>query len=286
MLQNDIFYHSLIRKHIITMGTLINDLKIDRRDSQGNLKAVIRVPLSYAPKEKHLARTLNDPNIDRPTATTTLPTISFELVSMAYDADRMRNPLNQITQKKIDAPNSNLFMYVPIPYNFFFNVYIYVKNAEDGTKIMEQILPFFTPAFVPSVELIPEPSAIMDIPIIFENMECEDIYEGDFKKRRVLIWTIRFAMKGWLFGPIRDFPVIKFANTSFYVPLKGESEDTTAGRIANGTIDPTVTFIIQPGLTANGEPTSNSELSIPVGDIEEDDDFGFVTLRTDYPPHE
>jgi hypothetical protein len=40
-----------------------------------------------------------------------------------------------------------------------------------------------------------------DIPIILENITMTDDYEGNFTTRRVLIYTLRFTAKTYLFGP-------------------------------------------------------------------------------------
>lgn len=265
------YYFSTIRKYIILMGTLINDIRITRTDKDGNTVNLIKVPLSYAPKEKMLTRIENDPDIDRPFGVL-LPRISFELVGLDYDGSRKLPTINRISAIDTDA-NKLKYQYNPVPYNLKFKVAVYVKNAEDGTKIIEQILPFFTPEWTSSVKLIPEMDVIMDIPVILNGVTIEDAYSQDFKDRRALIWNLDFTMKGYIYGPVKKSSVIKFANTTFYVAT------TPDGQISNavGNTDPAVRITVQPGLTANGQPTSNSELSIPRAEIEASDDFGFIT---------
>ncbi|SVC51947.1 uncharacterized protein METZ01_LOCUS304801, partial [marine metagenome] len=43
--------------------------------------------------------------------------------------------------------NTSVFasVYNPVPYNFDFTLSVMVKNSDDGTQILEQILPYFTP---------------------------------------------------------------------------------------------------------------------------------------------
>jgi len=264
------FYFSTIRKYIILMGTLINDIRITRTDSNGNLIDLIKVPLSYAPKEKMLTRFENDPNIDRPFGIL-LPRMSFEMVSMEYDGSRKLSTINRISAKDEDT-NKLKYQYNPVPYNIKFKVYVYVKNAEDGTKIIEQILPFFTPEWTSSVRLIPEMDVIMDIPVILDSISIQDTYTQDFKDRRALIWNLDFTLKGYIYGPVKKSNIIKFANTTFYLP---NVPDGQLQKAVNNT-DPATRITVQPGLTANGEPTSNLSLSIPRNEIEVSDDFGFI----------
>jgi hypothetical protein len=270
------FYFSTIRKYVTLFGTLFNDIHITRTDANNNTVALLKVPLAYAPKEKVLARVDADPNIDRQTSVL-LPRMSFEMIDMKYDSNRKLNTLGRTVVKDADSTSKLKYQYNPVPYNISFRLYVYVKNAEDGTKIIEQILPFFTPDWTTTVKLIPEMNIIMDIPVVLESLNIEDTYEGDFDQRRALIWTLDFTLKGYIYGPIKKSSVIKFANTNFYVPSVADGQLQSAV----GVTDPSERITIRPGLTANGAPTSNVAESVSLSEIEADDDFGYcVSIDT------
>jgi hypothetical protein len=267
------FYFSSIRKYIILFGTLFNGIYISRTDKNGNVTLVERVPITYGPKDKMLARVVQDPNIDRPTATYPLPMMAFEMTGFDYDGSRKLQTINRIAVVDPDDKSKNKYQYMPVPYNINFQLSVLVKNAEDGNKIVEQILPYFTPDWTTTVHLIPEMNVTMDIPVVLNRVNLEDVYEGDFKERRSMVWNLDFTMKAYLYGPVKTSKVIKFSNTEFFV-VKGDM-------VAN-TTNPVVSYIqVQPGLTANGKPTSNSSLSIPVANIVATDDFGYVTNITE-----
>ena len=272
------FYFQTIRKYVALFGTLFNDIHISRTDKNGNVTAYLKVPITYAPKDKMLARIQQDPNIDRPTATIPLPLMAFEMISTTYDGDRK---LPTINRSAVKNANNNIlsYQYNPVPYNFGFRLYVMVKNAEDGTKIIEQILPFFTPDFTVTVQLIPQMNELKDIPVIMNNISHEDSYDGDFKQRQTMTWTLDFTLKGYLYGPVKTGKIIKYANVYFYTPSVPDGQLSSAvGNTAN------VSYIhIQPGLLANGSPTSNADLSIPVADINITDDFGYVVEKIDAP---
>lgn len=274
MFSTNPFYFSTIRKYIILFGTLFNNIYITRTNKDGKTTLVERVPITYGPKEKMLTRVTQDPNIDRQTATYPLPMMAFEMTSFDYDGSRKLQTVNRMAVVDPDNKTNNKYQYVPVPYNIGFRLTILVKNAEDGNKVVEQILPYFTPDWTTSVHLIPEMNVTMDIPVILNRVDIEDVYEGDFKQRRTLMWTLDFTLKGYLYGPVKSKKIIKFANTEFFV-VSGDNV------VADNTI-PVAAFIqIQPGLTANGQPTSNAALSIPVADIVATDDFGYVTTITE-----
>lgn len=271
------FYFSLIRKYIITFGTLFNNIYITRTDKNGNVTLLERVPITYGPKDKMLTRVVQDPNIDRPTATYPLPMMSFEMTGFDYDGTRKLQTINRSAANDPDDKSKRRYQYNPVPYNIGFELNILVKNAEDGTKIVEQILPYFTPDWTVTANIIPEMGIKQDIPIILNRVSLDDVYDGEFTTRRSMIWTLDFTLKGYLYGPVKTTKVIKYANTQFFVPDVATGELPSA--VGNSSV---VSYIqIQPGLLANGAPTSNSSLSIPVADIIASDDFGFVINITD-----
>jgi hypothetical protein len=274
------FYFSMLRKYVILMGTLVNNIRITRTDTSGNVTSLIKVPVTYAPKDKMLARVLQDPDIVRPSATVPLPMISFEMGRMSYDGTRKLPTINKIAVKNATEINKLKYQYNPVPYNIEFKVYVYAKNAEDGTKIIEQILPYFTPDWTTTVKLIPEMEVTMDIPIILNDISYSDNYDGAFQKRRAIIWTLDFVLKGYIYGPVKSNGIIKFVKTNFYLP------DTEYGGIPNvvGDLPVVERVTTQPGLTANGNPVSyfgqpnNTIATVAYNDIEVSDDFGFVTM--------
>jgi hypothetical protein len=267
------FYFSTIRKYVILVGTLFNDIHITRSDKQGNTTALIKVPISYAPKDKMLARVLQDPAIDRETATIPLPMISFEMGQMRYDGTRKLPTVGRSSVKNDTLANKFNYQYNPVPYNIEFKVYIYAKNAEDGTKIIEQILPFFAPDWTTTVKLIPEMDIIMDIPIVLNTINYSDNYDGAFKERRAIIWTLDLVLKGYIYGPVKKGGIIKFVKTNFYMPNvpDGKLND------AVGVTPIAERLTVQPGLTAEGNPTNNINETIPYNEIEASDDYGFIT---------
>jgi hypothetical protein len=142
------------------------------------------------------------------------------------------------------------------------------KYSEDGTKILEQILPFFKPEYTFTAYILDD-MAPFDIPLILNSVSVEDTYESDFVQRRSLIWTLSFTMKGWFFGPERQKNVIKFIDVRTHT-------DILPTTIPSGQIT------IQPGLTANGESTTDIDNTISYEMINFDDDWGIITTIKEY----
>jgi len=263
---NQTFYFDLTRKYVMLVGALFDDIFIQRTDAEGKEVEILKVPITYAPKDKMLARVMQDPGIARPTAVMPLPCMSFEIGQMKYDGARKLHTTGRTVVSNIVTPSSFPYQYNPVPYNIDFKAYVYAKNIEDGTKIIEQILPYFTPDWTTAVKMIPEMNILMDIPVVLHSVAYSDNYDQKFEQRRAIIWTLDLLVKGYFYGPIKEGPIIKFANTSFYI---GGQEDI-------GLVPREETLIVSPGLTANGLPTSNALASIPPREITANSDYGYI----------
>jgi hypothetical protein len=267
------FYHQSIRKYVIMFGNMFNDIVVRRLDTTGVSLQSVAVPLAYGPKEKFLVRITQDPNLDQQVAIQ-LPRMGFEMTTLAYDGGRRLAGTSR-NVKVVDDKNKLDFTYMPVPYDMNFNLYAYVRNADDGAQIMEQIVPYFGPEWTNQVRLIPEMSLIQDVPTILNTVSIEDTYEGSFDQRRALIYTFDFTVKGYFYGPVRRQGIIKRSQIDFGIVAANSANRITTEDIAR--TGRSSRIVVQPGLLANGSPTTNSAASIPYTQIEATDDYGFCS---------
>lgn len=261
-----IFFHDLIRKYVATFGTLFNDIKLRRTNKLGQVVETIEVPLTYGPRDKFVTRLQEDSDLNRQVGIA-LPRISFEIVRMGFDPSRQLPATNKI----IHDGNSNKVktVFTQVPYDIQFALNVYTMTNEDGVRIVEQILPFFVPQFAPTVQLLKEPDIKMDIPIILNGITTQDLYDGSFEQRRVLVHTMDFLMKAYMIGPVVEKPLILFANTNFRI----DGFNFAAGT-SNNDVE---AFRFRPGQLANGSPTSNGALSVAANTILPNSNYGVIT---------
>ena len=366
------FYHETIRRYVIVFGTMFNDMVVWRRNNAGAIIKRIKVPIAYGPRAKFLSRIQQDPNLTKPDAIS-LPRMSFQIAGYNYDVTRKLTTVGQIKGPGTsDTVNGSV--YNPVPWNIDFDLSIYVLNAEDGTQLIEQILPYFTPEWTNTMKLVDDLDIRMDVPVVLNTINTEDTYEDSYENRRTIIHTLNFTMKGYLFGPVKNKDIINVANTRTFVLDGFESDIETANSgpnavttltisnagsgyvnnqlvtFSNGTSNSTAlittnatgsitsltiltggqfantstirtqianstapsnatngntsagtgaafvvalgsglfftTTSVRPGLLANGSPTSNAALSVPVANIASNDNWDFiVTVNTnpDFP---
>jgi len=194
------YYHEIIRKTIVSFGTLFNSIDIRHKDSSGDTYSELKVPLAYGPSQKFLARLEQQADLNKPVAIT-LPRMSFEMNSVTYDSSRKTG----VTQTfKASDGNNVKKVFMPVPYNIGFELNILAKLNDDALQIIEQILPYFQPSFNLTVDLVKSIGEKRDIPIVLDSINFQDDYEGDFSTRRALIYTLGFTVKTYLFGPVAE----------------------------------------------------------------------------------
>jgi hypothetical protein len=251
----DAQYHELIRKTIVAFGTLFNDLYIYRRASTGKVNQKMKVPLAYGPKQKFLARIDQDSTRgadDVKSTALTLPRIGFELTGLTYDPSRKLNRIQKFKKVKGADTKSMTNVYMPVPYNVSFTLFTMAKNSEDALQIVEQILPMFQPDYTVSLNVMPSLDIVRDVPIILNDVTYEDSYDGTFTDRRVLMYTLSFTAKMYLYGPVTSTKVIKQVQVDQYT----NTSTATAKREQR--------YVVTPN------PTT----------ADADDDFGFSETRS------
>lgn len=266
MLGNEHFYNRTIRKVVVAFGTLFNNIDIVRFQKDGTPQLRMKVPLSYGAKEKYLTRLTSDPTLTK-SINTLVPRMSFNLDSINYDISRKQ----QTTLQNFSYTSASgvKTQYAPIPYNFDFSFSIYVRHTEDGTQILEQILPFFTPDFTVTVDFVNSMCQKYDMPVILNSVTNNTDYEGDMVTTRLILWDLTFTAKGYIWPPVKgDRGLI-----GQYSPVGGP--EGTGGY--GGAI---VTIYNQPQMDDDSELVKITVQSDPI-DANPDDEYGFAETITE-----
>ena len=196
------FYHEILRRTVIGFGTLFNNIIIKQRNSSNQIVSQIKVPLAYGPTQKFLARLNQSPDDLNNPVQITLPRMSFEFTGLTYDSSR-KVTTTQSFLVPLKTDNSKVAkVFMPVPYNMEFELSIMTKQNDDALQIIEQILPYFQPAYTLTIDLVDAIGEKKDVPFTLNNVNFEDSYEGDYSSRRALIYTLRFTAKTYLFGPV------------------------------------------------------------------------------------
>ena len=213
------FYNESIRKLVIGFGSLFNELRVRDIDSGGNTTQEVRVPISYGPKEKFIARLNEGGSIleDKTKVKAVLPRLGFDITGINYDPTRTINKLTKM-RKRDGLTTTSVFN--EVPYNFSFGLYSFTSSIDENLQIIEQITPFFSPEFIVTINMN-EVHTKVDIPITLSNISIQEEYEGDFGSRRFIATTFEFLAKSYVYGPITPRKVIEGITAEFRTDLTG-----------------------------------------------------------------
>lgn len=257
-MQGRSFYHSLMRKYVITFGDIFNGITVRRFNKTGKAVQNIPVPIKYGAMSQYMADILTPPEGER--VSITMPMMSFFDVAIAHDPERQMIPIHQFKTLKVKGEKSLDFVLTPVPYKITMELSIITKTTEDANQIVEQILPFFVPSITQSVNLI-DGFDNFDIPVALSSISKEQAYENE---RQVILYTLTFEMSVWLLGATSNQGLIKKSIVSL-ISDESKTKITTT-----------------PGLTPDGKPTSIEEESIDYLLIKPDDDYGYIEKIEDF----
>lgn len=249
------YRHDLLKRYIAIFGALFNGITIERYDSQEEVWHTVKVPVSYGPREKLLESARKEFGDPKQAIATTGPRIAFEEGPIYFDNARVMNKFQKVPY----ADHS--FSYTATPWNIEFSVYIAAKNKTDANRIVEQILPHFSPHITLQMKpLSDHQDHKKDIQIWLQGASQEDVYEGEPSSRQLVMWTLNFVLKGFLYGPVFTGGIIKRVE----VNMRPTNETTME------------TIIVRPGMTSGGQPTTDPLLSIDSMLIDEEDNWDFI----------
>ena len=226
----NVFYNRVMRKLVVGFGNLFDNITLVRYNADNTEAERFIVPIAYAAKELYVQRLQGDPNLDKKVQMT-LPRLSYEMTGLKYDSARKQN--TNIKNFATVTGGGVVGQFNPVPYDYDFNLYLYVRNIEDGTQVIEHILSYFTPDYTIKLNLIPEMGIVKEIPIVLNTATFDTEYEGDRDSdTRTIIWTLNFTVKGFVYGATSDVGIIKTSITNIY-------NEILPTDIVQFTIDPT-----------------------------------------------
>lgn len=211
-----------IRKLVVAFGSLFDELYVTRKNDTTGTVENIKVPITFASKEKFLRRLESNSSItDKVKTQLNLPYMSFELAGVAYDRGRKRNKLKiASTYDSATDITSKTFSETPIEVNF--RVYFYSRSLEEILQIIEQVLPTFNPEFNVRINFN-DVFTNINVPISYGELRISDDHEGNLGSRRVMICTMTFSATSFIFNEIKSSNPA--TSTTFRITTLDQTQD-------------------------------------------------------------
>lgn len=215
------FNNQSIRKLVVAFGSLFDEIYVTRKNDTTDVEEKIKVPITFASKEKFLRRLESNSSIsDNIKTQINLPYISFDVAAIAYDYNRKRNKL-KFASNNVDE-NTTYKAFSETPVQVSFTIYFYTKNLDELFQISEQIMAYFNPEFNLRINFN-DVFQNINVPISFDRLKILDESDGEYKSRRVLIGTMTFNAMSYVFGEIKTGAPSETA--VFNITALGATED-------------------------------------------------------------
>lgn len=191
-------YNRSIKKCIIALGTLFNNIELTKYDENGNPTKKFKVPLKYSSKDKLIQRVLSNPDLmENNDPMLVLPRMAFNIINISYDNSRKLNIIQRIAGDKLDGIGQDVY-FSPAPYNIGFELNILSKNNDEALEIVEQILPLFQPCFFVTIQIAENYNERRDLSISLTSVNFQDNFESGFDNVRTVLYTLNFEVKTFL----------------------------------------------------------------------------------------
>lgn len=224
MLSGSHFYYQSIRRTVVAFGNLFKDVVLVKYANDLAREELSRqtVPLFYGGKEDFWVRLSAQPTLPA-AADINLPVISFSMMGIQYDPQRKQQSM---IQNYYQTPTGVSRQYAGVPYNLKFSIWIFVRNIEDGTQIVEQILPWFNPDFTQTLDMVDAMGIVRNIPITLDDVMWDNDYQGTAKDTmRAIVWQLDFTLQTYFYGPIdAGGSIIKTVSANIHSMLDGIGE--------------------------------------------------------------
>ena len=105
------FYHKRVRTCVALFGSMFDDMHILRTAADGKVLSQVKLPLTYAPRRNFISRLeeMSKGEQSERKVALKLPRMSFEIVSITYDATRQLPKVNQISVTSTVTGNVKMY---------------------------------------------------------------------------------------------------------------------------------------------------------------------------------
>lgn len=213
------FYHGILEKVTKAFGSLFNGIYVAKYDAESNEVERNLVPINYANRHAYIARLAANPDLeDSIYVEQTFPRIAYEITAITYDPSRKFNTIHRhSTDSATDGAKATA--YQSVAYNVDFSLTIIAKHVVDANQILEQILPYFTPAFTIKINSVPSMGYEENIPIELNSIAPSDNYEAELDMQpRQVRYDLNFTAKINFHGPVESAKIIRKVQVDFYTP--------------------------------------------------------------------
>lgn len=223
------YYPQTIKKVVVALSDMFNNLTIQRRDDTGNVSKTFKVPFTFGPVNKY--QYIRQETGEMKKYYLQLPRVALTLDGFNYSQDRATgvNELRYFYDNQLDISSLDEFYedVQPTPWDLTFNLHIRTEAMDDFCQIVENILPYFNPALYLRIKEFDFLNVERDLQVIIQGLEPEFTEIQEENEKREVNGIIPFTVAAWMYRPISNQKVIKEIQTRYFI-------STPSGLVTSG----------------------------------------------------
>lgn len=192
-----------LRRSTVQFLNIFNNIKIYKYDDKGNVTKEVNVPLKLAGKQKFYYWLHDRKNTKR-----------FPMMAGSFRSLTPTTSERGTNQKLNFISNNNSKVRSPAPYSVNFELVIITNYIDEGNQILEQILPYFTPYCMTTIN-IPEIGEKFDMKVKLDSVTEDQEFSLPEDDYRTLSWTLSFTADTMIFKPVQDSKIINEINLNY-----------------------------------------------------------------------
>lgn len=209
------FHHNTIRKYTLALLDFFNNLEVQYKNEDEQV-IVKKIPVHYKMREKELLMNKTETQILTGNMNT-LPRAVIELTSLTPNTNRQSSKYNKIHQLRLEE--SQEYQYNSVSYDFGYSLKILCRGMNEACQIVEQIGPKFNPNVALDIFDAENEETPNRIPLQMGSIGVE-VEAFEEKSLNLVTVSVELTLSGYLFQPIKNYPLIKELKMSFNTPYR------------------------------------------------------------------
>lgn len=223
----DPFYHQTTKRVLTAFGVMFDNINIIREDENTGEVNRMKIPLNYHNKKAwhRILREHSDGDEKLVSMQAYFPRMSFYVNDI--QPNREIQTQSRVIRKNDEDGNFKTFS-LRTPYRMNFELGIYTKKQEDMYRILEQILPYFTPSLAVSIKSsrtltdFMVDDFVLNLDSVVSDEELELQFDSGYNLQ-IHTRILNFYADVYFYGPeLSANGIIKTATTTFYNGVNGK----------------------------------------------------------------
>lgn len=226
---NVYYYPKTLSGITIALLDLFNDIIVKKYNAAGDVVDIIDVPIQFGPIDKTYTDRKRQEDSKHFYLQVPRMSLVFTGLGIAEERAAALNEERYWLDAEVNLSGSDtLFSDLnPVPYNYFFTLYIRTDSMNDFSQILENTLPYFAPDQHLRVKEFSFLNVERDLTVKISNVGSELSDDLDQEGTTTIDANFDIQVEGFMYKPVSTSNLVNVINTNYFIA------DTSANTVVN-----------------------------------------------------